>query len=78
MRKLKIYLADFCYHNRHTLATRYTPLNVGFIAQFVNQQFSESVSISIDKRVETFFQRVEDEFLYALEDLSLGPGHPFP
>ena len=61
LRKLKVHLADFCYHNRHTLATRYAPLNVGFIAQYVDQQFDKSVSISIDKEVETFLQKVEHD-----------------
>ncbi|SVD01035.1 uncharacterized protein METZ01_LOCUS353889, partial [marine metagenome] len=59
MRKLKICFGDLSYHNRHTLTTRYTPLNVGFLAQFIEQKFANDVTISIYKEVSKFLSRLE-------------------
>ena len=43
-RSLNIMFADFCYFNRHTLHSQFTPLSIGLIAQDVEKVFPELVS----------------------------------
>ena len=42
-KKLNVMFADFCYYNRHTLASRYTPLGIGLIAQYSLQKLGDDI-----------------------------------
>ncbi|MBC7950583.1 MAG: radical SAM protein [Rhodospirillaceae bacterium] len=55
-RPLRILLADLCYTNVFTAATRYTPLNIGFLAQYVKQQAGNDVELKLYKSVEQLYQ----------------------
>ena len=48
-RKLNVMFGDFCYYNRHTLLSRYTPLGIGLIAQYATQQFGNDIKVSLFK-----------------------------
>ena len=58
-RQLNIMLADFCYFNRHTLKSKYTPLNIALIAQYTNQEFGNDVNISLYKSVDKFLNQAK-------------------
>ena len=57
---LNIMFADLCYYNRHTLGNRYTPLGIGLIAQYVNQEFGKNISISLYKSVDKFLNQAKE------------------
>ena len=57
---LKLMLADFCYFNRNTFGSRYTPLNIGLLAQYTNQEFGENISISLYKSVDKFLNQAKE------------------
>ena len=38
-RTLNVMFGDFCYFNRQTIYSRYTPLSIGMIAEYSKQQF---------------------------------------
>ena len=46
---LNVMLGDFCYYNRHTLYSRYTPLAIGQIAQYAKQEFGKDIRVSLFK-----------------------------
>ena len=50
---------DFCYYNRHTLLTRYTPLGIGLIAQYATQQFGNDIKVSLFKNVDKFIDQAK-------------------
>ena len=58
--KLNLMLADFCYFNRHTLGSRYTPLNIGLLAQYTKQEFGKNVNISLYKNVDKFLNQAKE------------------
>ena len=45
-RKLNVMFADFCYYNKHTLSSRYTPLGIGLIAQYSLQKLGDEIKVS--------------------------------
>jgi len=47
MRPLRIFLADLKYFNRYSTRNNYIPLNVGYIASYVQAQFGKDVKISL-------------------------------
>jgi|MDTC01.1.fsa_nt_gb radical SAM superfamily enzyme YgiQ (UPF0313 family) len=57
---LNLMLADFCYFNRFTLKSRYTPLNIGLLAQYINQEFGKNISISLYKSVDKFLNQAKE------------------
>ena len=57
---LKLMLADFCYFNRNTFGSRYTPLNIGLLAQYANQEFGKNISISLYKSVDKFLNQAKE------------------
>ena len=54
---MNVMIGDFCYFNRHTLSNRYTPLNIGLIAQYATQQFGDEVDVSLFKNAEKFLNQ---------------------
>ena len=58
-RSLNIMFGDFCYYNRHTLSTRYTPLSIGLIAQYTGEQFGNDVNVSLFKNAEKFLDQAD-------------------
>ena len=60
-RSLKVMFADFSYFNRHTLNTLYTPLGIGLVAQYTKQLFGSNIDVSLYKKVEEFFESVNDK-----------------
>ncbi len=56
-RRLNVMFADFCYFNRHTLHSQYTPLSIGLIAQYANQQFEKEIKVSLFKNVDKFIDK---------------------
>ena len=58
-RKLNVMFGDFCYYNRHTLLSRYTPLGIGLIAQYATQQFGNDIKVSLFKSVDKFIDQAK-------------------
>ena len=58
--KLNLMLADFCYFNRNTHNSRYTPLNIGLLAQYAKQEFGKNISISLYKSVDKFLNQAKE------------------
>ena len=58
--KLNLMLADFCYFNRNTFGSRYTPLNLGLLAQYTNQEFGKNISTSLYKKVDKFLKNAKE------------------
>ena len=56
-RSLNIMFADFCYFNRHTLHSQFTPLSIGLIAQYAKQQFGNDIDVSLYKKVDKFLEK---------------------
>ena len=56
-RRLNVMFGDFCYYNRHTLSTRYTPLSIGLISQYTTEQFDNDVDVSLFKSAEKFLDQ---------------------
>ena len=54
---LNVMFGDFCYYNRHTLFSRYTPLAIGQIAQYTKQEFDKDVRVSLFKNAEKFLDQ---------------------
>jgi len=54
---LNVMLGDFCYYNRHTLYSRYTPLAIGQIAQYAKQEFGKDIRVSLFKNAEKFLDQ---------------------
>ena len=46
---LNIMFGDFGYFNRHTRFSRYTPLGIGYIAQYAKQKFGKDVDVALYK-----------------------------
>jgi radical SAM superfamily enzyme YgiQ (UPF0313 family) len=59
-RSLNVMFADFCYFNRHTLHSQYTPLSIGLIAQYAKQQFGNDVDVSLFKNVDKFLEQASE------------------
>jgi radical SAM superfamily enzyme YgiQ (UPF0313 family) len=57
----KIYLGDLAYFNRYTLSTLYTPLNIGYLAVYLNQKFGPDVSVSLFKDPQQLLQATMDD-----------------
>lgn len=57
---LRLMLADFCYYNRNTFNSRYTPLNLGLLAQYTNQEFGKNISTSLYKNVDKFLKNAKE------------------
>ncbi len=55
--RMNVMFGDFCYFNRHTLSTRYTPLSIGLVAQYTTEQFSGDVDVSLFKSAEKFLDQ---------------------
>jgi radical SAM superfamily enzyme YgiQ (UPF0313 family) len=49
MKPLKVILGDLSYYNKYSISTLYTPLNIGFVAQYVKQIFGKSAQVDIYK-----------------------------
>ena len=49
---LNIMFGDFGYFNRHTRYSRYTPLGVGYIAQYAKQKFGKDIDVAIYKEID--------------------------
>ena len=56
-RCLNIMFGDFTYYNRHTIHSQYTPLGIGLIAQYANQQFGNDINVSLFKNIDKFFDK---------------------
>jgi len=59
-KKLNVMFADFCYYNKHTLASRYTPLGIGLIAQYSLQKLGDDIRVSLFKNVDKFIKEAEE------------------
>ena len=46
---------DFAYFNRYTKSQLYTPLGIGFIAQYAKQKFGNEIDVSLHKEIDKFF-----------------------
>ena len=57
---LNIMFGDFGYFNRHTKFSRYTPLGVGYIAQYAKQKFGKDVDVAIYKEIDKFFEKMKE------------------
>ena len=57
---LNIMFGDFGYFNRHTRFSRYTPLGVGYIAQYAKQKFGKDVDVAIYKEIDKFFEKMKE------------------
>jgi radical SAM superfamily enzyme YgiQ (UPF0313 family) len=49
MKALRVILGDLSYYNRHSLNTIYTPLNTGFVGQYINQVFGKDIRTNVYK-----------------------------
>ena len=58
-RCLNIMFGDFTYYNRHTIHSQYTPLGIGLIAQYANQQFGNDINVSLFKNIDKFFDKAK-------------------
>ena len=58
-KKLNVMFADFCYYNRHTLASRYTPLGIGLIAQYSLQKLGDDIKVSLFKSIDKFINEAK-------------------
>ena len=56
-RRLNVMFGDFSYFNHHTLRELYTPLSIGFIAQYAKQQFGNDIDVSLFKSADKFLDR---------------------
>jgi radical SAM superfamily enzyme YgiQ (UPF0313 family) len=61
IKPIKIYLGDLAYFNRYTLNTLYTPLNIGYLAVYLNQKYGAEVSISLFKDPKQLFAMTVDD-----------------
>ncbi len=52
--------ADFAYYNRYTKTQLYTPLGIGFIAQYAKQKFGNEIEVSLFKEINKFFDSVKE------------------
>ncbi len=59
-KKLNIMFGDFGYFNRHTRFSRYTPLGIGYIAQYAKQKFGNEVDVSLYKEIDKFFDKAKE------------------
>ena len=57
---LNIMFGDFGYFNRHTRFSRYTPLGIGYIAQYAKQKFGNEVDVSLYKEIDKFFDKAKE------------------
>jgi len=58
---LNIMFGDFGYFNRHTRYSRYTPLGVGYIAQYAKQKFGKDIDVAIYKEIDKFFEKMKEK-----------------
>ncbi|MBM3952908.1 MAG: radical SAM protein [Rhodospirillales bacterium] len=54
-RQLRILLADLCYSNQYTAHTRYTPLNIGFVGQYLKQKAGTDVDVTLYKNTASLY-----------------------
>ena len=57
---LKVMFADFAYYNRYTRRHLYTPLGIGFIAQYAKQKFGNEIEVSLFKEIDKFFDSAKE------------------
>ena len=57
---LNIMFGDFGYFNRHTRFARFTPLGIGYIAQYAKQKFGNDVDVSLYKNIDKFFDKAKE------------------
>tara|TARA_B100000900_G_scaffold412088_1_gene433156 strand:+ start:1264 stop:3312 length:2049 start_codon:yes stop_codon:yes gene_type:complete len=60
LKPLKVMFADFAYYNRYTKTQLYTPLGIGFIAQYAKQKFGNEIEVSLFKEINKFFDSVKE------------------
>ena len=51
---------DFCYYNRQTIYSRYTPLGIGMIAQYAKEQLGNDIDVSLYKNIDKFFEKAAE------------------
>ena len=59
-RPLKVMFTDFAYFNRYTKSQLYTPLGIGFIAQYAKQKFGNEIDVSLHKEIDKFFDSTKE------------------
>ncbi len=60
LKPLKVMFTDFAYYNRYTKTQLYTPLGIGFIAQYAKQKFGNEIEVSLFKEINKFFDSVKE------------------
>ena len=60
MRPLKIMLADLMYFNKHRGWMQVVPINIGFIGQYLNQEFGKEVDVSLYKNPLDFMEALKE------------------
>ena len=60
MRRLKVVLGDLNYLNRHTHRTTLIPLNIGYMASYINTKFPNQLDISLHKDPDNFIEDIKD------------------
>jgi len=55
---LRIVLADLCYSNKFTASVRYTPLNIGYVGQYVIQKAGTDVALRLHKDFDALCQDI--------------------
>ena len=60
MRPLKIMLADLMYFNKHRGWMQVVPINIGFIGQYLNQEFGKEVDVSLYKNPLDFMESLKE------------------
>ena len=57
---LNVMFGDFCYYNRQTIYSRYTPLGIGMIAQYAKEQLGNDIDVSLYKNIDKFFEKAAE------------------
>ena len=60
MRPLRIMLGDLHYSNKHRGWMQVVPINIGYVGQYINQEFGEDVNVSLYKEPTEFLEDLKE------------------
>ena len=60
MRRLRIMLGDLSYFNKHRGWMQVVPINIGFVGQYINQEFGKDVNVSLYKEPSEFLEDLKE------------------